>query len=192
MNMKRIAIFASGGGTNAQNITNYFKDSDLARVAFIVTDNPQAGVLVRAAMLGVECVVIDREAIRDGAQVLAFLQGNKIDYVVLAGFLRLMPSCVVDAYKGRIVNIHPALLPNYGGKGMYGDNVHKAVVAAGEKESGITIHHVTENYDEGAVIAQVKCPVEPTDDHESLAERIHALEYEHFPKVIEQELIKLK
>lgn len=190
--MKRIAIFASGGGTNAQNITNYFKDSDLARVAFIVTDNPQAGVLVRAAMLGVECVVIDREAIRDGAQVLAFLQGNKIDYVVLAGFLRLMPSCVVDAYKGRIVNIHPALLPNYGGKGMYGDNVHKAVVAAGEKESGITIHHVTENYDEGAAIAQVKCPVEPTDDHESLAERIHALEYEHFPKVIEQELIKLK
>lgn len=189
--MKRIAVFASGSGTNAENICKYFKGSSVAQVAVIVSDNPRAGVLVRAAMLGVEYVVMDREAFRDGETVLRFLKDNNIDYIVLAGFLRLVPKVLVDAYSGRMVNIHPALLPAYGGKGMYGDNVHKAVIATGERESGITIHHVTENYDEGSAIAQYRLAVSPDDTPESLAEKIHELEYRYFPQVIEQEIIKL-
>ncbi len=189
--MKKIAILASGGGSNAENIATYFHASPLARVSLIVSDNSRAYVLERARRLGVPAVVVPRPAWRDGAAVMQTINAHAPDYIVLAGFLSLVPPELVQAFRGRIVNIHPALLPAYGGKGMYGDNVHRAVVAAGERQSGITIHHVNEQYDDGAVIAQYTCEVSPDETPETLADKIHRLEYEHFPKIIESEIRKL-
>lgn len=190
--MKKIAILASGSGSNAENIFRYFLDSSLARVSLIISDNSRAYVLDRAASLGISSLVIPRSVWRnEGAKVLEIINGHAPDYIVLAGFLSLVPAELTRAYKGRLINIHPALLPAYGGKGMYGDNVHRAVIAAGERESGITIHHVNEKYDDGALIAQYRVSVDPCDTPESLAAKIHELEYAHFPLVIEDEIRKL-
>jgi len=198
--MKNIAVFASGSGTNAENIVRHFAHSPLARVRVILTNNPRAGVLERASRLGVESIVFSREEFFGGAggaapapppPVLRMLAERHIDYIVLAGFLWLVPPALVEAYRGRIVNIHPALLPKFGGKGMYGERVHCAVVEAGERESGITIHHVSELYDSGDVIAQYRVAIAPGDTPADVARKVHELEYEHFPHVIEREISKL-
>lgn len=181
-----MAVLASGSGTNAENIALFFKDRDSAEVSVIITNRKDAYVLERARKLGVHSAVFPRTAFADGDEVLAFLEQMQIDFIILAGFLLLIPEKLLKAYRGRIVNIHPALLPAYGGKGMYGMRVHQEVIANGEKESGISIHHVNPVYDEGEIIFQAKCPVEPKDTPESLAAKIHHLEYEHYPRVIEQ------
>ena len=187
--MKRIAIFASGSGSNAENIANYFKGSQEVEIPLILANNPEAYVLERAKKLGIDSVVVTNKEFREGDKVLAIMQEYKIDFIVLAGFLLLVPAKLIEAYPGRIVNIHPALLPKHGGKGMYGDHVHESVVASGDTESGITIHLIDERYDCGTTFFQATCPVLPTDTPHDVAEKVHALEYKHFPQVIE-EIIK--
>ena len=189
--MKKLAIFASGSGTNAENIIRYFAAGDLARVELVLCNRPDAGVLTRAASLGVESIVFDRDTFYNSNRIVTLLLDRGIDYVVLAGFLWLVPASLIAAFPNRLVNIHPALLPKFGGKGMYGDRVHRAVVEAGETESGITIHRVNEHYDSGSILAQFRVPVEPTDTPEEVAAKVHALEYAHFPEVIAAELEKL-
>ena len=184
--MKKIAILASGSGSNAENIAKYFEKSDYAEVALIIANNPNAYVLERAKKLGIESVVITKDEFKAADSVISILKEHGIDFVVLAGFLLLVPQKLIAAYPGRIVNIHPALLPKHGGKGMYGDHVHKAVVECGDTESGITIHLIDENYDEGTTFFQAKCPVLPTDTPDDVASKVHALEYEHVPHVIEE------
>lgn len=184
--MKRIAIFASGNGSNAEHIANYFSKTNLARVEAIYCNNPKAYVIQRANQLNIPLVPIDREKFYASEVVLRDLQARKIDLIVLAGFLWLIPGNITRNFSQCIVNIHPALLPKYGGKGMFGANVHEAVIDAGDTESGITIHLVDEVYDMGTTLLQVKCPIVPDETPESLAEKIHQLEYEHFPKVIEK------
>jgi len=183
---KNIAIFASGNGTNAECITSYFKNSKLIRVKLIVSNKTNAGVLERAKRLGVESFVLNREMFYHGNDVLQKLESDKIDIIALAGFLWLVPDNILKKFQNRIINIHPALLPKYGGKGMYGHHVHEAVIANREKKSGITIHYVNDKYDEGQVISQKEIEVLSDDTPESLAERIHQLEYEYYPKVIEE------
>ena len=182
--MKKIAIFASGSGSNAENIAQYFAHNDNIEISLIVSNKPDAYVLQRAQNLNIPSVVITSSQMQDSQHVLLILKQHDIDFVVLAGYLLRIPQYMIDSYPDKIINIHPALLPNYGGKGMYGDNVHKAVVAAGEFESGITIHYVNENYDEGKTIFQAKCEVLPTDTYEDVASKVNALEYAHFPNVI--------
>ncbi len=182
--MKRVAIFASGSGSNAENIYDFFKDNSEVEISLVLTNNPNAFVLKRAKKLKVPTLVFDREQFTQTDYVVDELKRNKIDLVVLAGFLWLIPQNLIEAFPKAMVNVHPALLPKFGGKGMYGDNVHKAVVAQGEKETGITIHYVNQNYDEGAIIFQVKTLVDSTDTSEQVASKVHQLEYEHFPKVI--------
>ena len=182
--MTRIAIFASGSGSNAENIFNYFKDNNSVEISLILTNNTKAFVIERAKNLDVKSHVFSKIDFLNTNSVLSILEENKIDLVVLAGFLLKIPENLIKAYPNKIVNIHPALLPKYGGKGMYGDNVHKAVVAAKETESGITIHFVNENYDEGKIIFQAKCPILENDTYEAVAAKIHKLEYEYFPKAI--------
>lgn len=184
--MKKIAILASGSGSNAENIANYFKESGYAQVTFIIANNPNAYVLERAKRLGIESIVVNKAEFMEADSVVAMLKERDIDFVVLAGFLLLVPQKLIAAYPGRIVNIHPALLPRHGGKGMYGDRVHKAVVESGDTESGITIHLIDEQYDKGTTFFQAKCPVLPTDTPDDVAAKVHALEYEHFPHVIEE------
>ncbi len=187
--MKNIAVFVSGSGSNAENLFKHFEHSDLARVQVLFANRPDIYALERAKKLGMEAVIFNKEDFSSG-KVLDELRERKIDYIVLAGFLWLMPPAVTRAYEGRILNIHPALLPKYGGKGMYGDRVHRAVIEAGEPESGITIHRVNEKYDDGDTVFQARVPVAPDDTPESLAAKIHALEYEYFPKIVEQEISK--
>ncbi len=189
--MKNIAIFASGSGTNAENIIKYFSTQKSAKVTIVLSNKRHAMVLNRAENYGVETLFFERHDFYDTRKILDYLIEKRIDFIVLAGFLWLVPENIIEKYKGRIINIHPALLPSYGGKGMYGEIVHKAVIENGEKESGITIHYVNNHYDEGDIIFQAKCIVEPGDDHESLAKKVHALEYAHFPRVIEELLRKL-
>ncbi|BDC99754.1 phosphoribosylglycinamide formyltransferase [Persicobacter psychrovividus] len=184
--MKKIAIFASGSGSNAQKIAEHFQDHPSITVSLILCNNPSAYCLTRAENLGIPSYVFDRPTFRDASKMMAVLQENEIDFIVLAGFLWLVPPYLVEAYPNRILNIHPALLPKFGGKGMYGMNVHQAVVEAQEKETGITIHYVNERYDEGATVFQATVAVESTDSPEQVAEKIHALEYAHFPAVIQQ------
>ncbi len=181
----RIAVLASGSGTNAQRLIEHFRSHPKAEVVLVGCDNPGAGVIQRAWDLGVPMYLFNREGMANG-DVQRELVRLRIDLVVLAGFLRLVPSEMIRTWGGRIVNIHPALLPKHGGKGMYGDRVHEAVLRAGEKESGITIHLVNERYDEGRVLFQAKCPVLAGDTPATLAARIHALEHEHYPRVIEE------
>jgi phosphoribosylglycinamide formyltransferase-1 len=181
---KRIAIFASGSGSNAENIINYFSGSLNASFPLILSNKKEAFVHERAKKMQIPSITFDKMQLENG-EVLALLQKEGIDFIVLAGFLLKVPENILAAYPNKIVNIHPALLPNYGGKGMYGMKVHEAVVANGEKESGITIHYVNEHYDEGAVIAQYKCEVLPTDSPDDVAEKVHGLEYKFFPRVIE-------
>jgi len=186
-----LAIFASGTGTNAARIIDYFRGTVNVKVCLIVCNKPGAGVLAVAEKEGVPTLLIEKEPFFRGGAYVDELKGKNIDLIVLAGFLWKIPEALVRAYPGRIINIHPALLPKYGGKGMYGRHVHEAVIAAGEKESGITIHWVDEHYDHGEPIRQVKVIVEPGDTPETLAKKIHLLEYEHFPKVIEEVLTHL-
>ncbi len=185
--MKKIAVFVSGSGSNAENLFRHFECSDAARVEVMFANRPDIYALERAKKLGLEAVVFDRDELNSG-KVLDELGRRGIDYIVLAGFLWLMPAGIIRAYEGRILNIHPALLPRYGGKGMYGERVHRAVIEAGEAESGITIHRVNEQYDDGGIVFQAKVAVAPDDTPESLAAKIHALEYEYFPKVVEEEV----
>ncbi len=185
MRKKRIAIFASGSGTNAERIISCFRKHKIFEVTIVLSNNPDAYVLERAARLKVRTHVFNRETFNNSNEIPVLLSELKIDLVVLAGFLWLIPSNLIQSFPDQIINIHPALLPQYGGKGMYGNHVHEAVIANGEKESGISIHFVNEVYDEGRIIFQGKCEVKSGDTPETLAQRIHELEYEHFPKVIE-------
>ncbi|WP_047444683.1 phosphoribosylglycinamide formyltransferase [Alistipes sp. ZOR0009] len=184
--MKRIAVFASGSGSNTENIVKFFRNNDLARVTIILSNKKDAYVLERAQQLGVPSISFNREDFYNSNKIVRTLEEQGIDMVVLAGFLWLVPQSLIDKYDGRIVNIHPALLPKYGGKGMFGMNVHNAVVAEKETETGITIHYVNGRYDEGNVIFQAKVSVNPSDTPEMVADKVHHLEYEHFPKIVEK------
>ncbi|MCS2890862.1 phosphoribosylglycinamide formyltransferase [Parabacteroides faecis] len=183
--MKNVAIFASGSGTNAENIARYFSKSETVKVAVVLSNNKNVGVHARVNKLGIPSFVFSRDEFVEGTPVLAKLAEYQVDLIVLAGFMNKISDALLGAYPGKIINIHPALLPKHGGKGMYGMHVHEAVVAAGEKESGITIHYINENYDEGDVIFQAKCEVLPTDTPDEVATKVHALEYAHYPHVIE-------
>lgn len=186
MAAKSIVFFASGSGSNVENIVTYFREKG-ADVEFnILCNNPNAGVLERAKRLGVSIALFDRAAFRESDEVLDKIKAWQPDLIVLAGFLWLMPENIVKAFPGKIINIHPALLPKFGGKGMYGMKVHSAVVEGKEKETGITIHYVNEHYDEGKVILQEFCSIDEFDTPESVAKKVHELEYEHFPKVVEK------
>lgn len=189
--MWNVTIFASGSGSNAENIFNYFKDSKLVRVGLLITDNPKAFVIERCRRHSVPCLVLSKRLIDDTDFMLGVLRDFRTNFVVLAGYIKLVPDYIVAAFDQRIVNIHPSLLPKHGGKGMYGSRVHQSVLDSGDKESGITIHFIDNDYDRGSVIFQAKCPVLPDDTADSLAQRVHALEYEYYPKVIEDTIIKV-
>lgn len=188
--MQRIAIWASGGGSNAACIIEHLVEMVEMEVALIVTNRQRAGVRDKGLHFGIPDVVISKEELQDESYMMDVLIGQyKIDYIVLAGWLLLVPPYIVEAFRGRMINIHPALLPAYGGKGMYGRHVHTAVHAAGERYSGITIHHVTEAYDEGSVILQAKVELLPSDSVDDIAQKVLALEHRYYPIVIE-ELVK--
>jgi phosphoribosylglycinamide formyltransferase 1 len=189
--MRNIAIFASGSGTNAENIIKFFSNNKTAGVSLVLSNKREAYVLKRAATLNVRSVFFDRKELYEKDKVLRYLSMYKIDFIVLAGFLWLIPENILDMYDKRIVNIHPALLPRYGGKGMYGDVVHEAVIANHDKESGITIHYVNRAYDKGETIFQTRCKIDPADTPATLAAKVHALEYKYFPVVIEELVAKL-
>jgi len=187
---KKLVIFASGTGTNAENIIKHFKNSDIADVDAVFSNNRNAKALKRAHQLGVKALHFDRDALYETNDVLNVLKDMKPDLIILAGFLWLFPEKILQQFPNKVINLHPALLPKFGGKGMYGDAVHKAVLLKKEKETGITIHYVNQNYDEGDIIFQKSFPVEPDMDYPEIAEKIHALEYSSFPQVIENLLKK--
>lgn len=180
----KIALFASGSGSNAENIISFFAHNSKFVFPVIISNKPDAFVHERAKRLQIPSYTFSREDFLKGDKLLSFLKQHEIDYIVLAGFLLKIPQVLIDAFPNKIINIHPALLPKYGGKGMYGHHVHEAVAASGDTESGITIHYVNNNYDEGNIIFQAKCSVLPTDTSDIIAEKVHQLEYEYFPKVI--------
>lgn len=187
--MKRLAIFASGNGSNAETIASYFEERKDVEISLILTNNSKAGVLTRAESLRIKSVIFNRTDFSENGRVDKLLNENGIDLIILAGFLWLIPDFIIDKFPNRIVNIHPALLPKYGGKGMYGMNVHKSVIEAHEKQSGISIHYVNNKYDEGQIIFQATVDIKENDTPESLASKIHILEHKHFPKVIDKEFI---
>lgn len=187
--MIKIAILASGSGSNAENIYNYFKSSKQIEIALIISNRQDAYVLERAGRLNIESAVFSRNDFEKTNKVIDILKDKEIDFIILAGFLLKVPGNIINAYPDKIINIHPALLPKFGGKGMYGDNVHKAVRNANEAESGITIHYVNENYDEGNIIFQAKCTVDKEDSYEDIAKKVHILEYKHFPEIIESVIL---
>lgn len=182
--MNQLAIFASGTGSNAKKIIAYFQDHPLIRVALVVSNNPEAGVLTIAREAGIPVKVVAKGETGEAAFIEA-LQQQGITTIILAGWLKLIPESLIGTFPGKILNIHPALLPAYGGKGMYGMHVHKAVAAAGEKESGITIHLVDEQYDKGQILFQKACSLEPGDDADTIARKVLALEHKYYPAVIE-------
>ncbi len=184
--MKNLAVFASGTGSNAKKIIEYFRTNPHIRVRLIVSNKKDAPVLGIAREHNIETLVLNRQDFYGTEQLLQQIQVRDIDFIILAGFLWLIPDYLVRAFENRIVNIHPALLPKYGGKGMYGMRVHEAVKAAGERESGITIHYVNENYDEGDIIFQATCVLEPNDTSEDIAHKVQALEHRHFAPVVEK------
>lgn len=186
----RLAILASGSGSNAENIIRFFSAEKNMQVGLVLSNKTEAMVHERAQRLGVPSVTLSKEILTDGAAFSQILKKERIDFIVLAGYLLKIPAGLIAEFPNRIVNIHPALLPKYGGKGMYGERVHQAVVEANEPESGITIHLVNENYDEGSIVFQAKCPVLPTDTAEDVAAKVHDLEYKHYPEVIGQLLKK--
>ncbi|WP_319270322.1 phosphoribosylglycinamide formyltransferase [uncultured Draconibacterium sp.] len=186
MEQNRIAVFASGSGTNAENLFKYFLGNEKIKIDSLWANKSDAYALVRAKNYGVESFVFDRNQFYNTNEIVETLRNRKVNVIVLAGFLWLIPDNLVENFT--IINIHPALLPKYGGKGMYGMNVHKAVVENKETHSGITIHYVNENYDEGKIIFQAKCEVLPGDTPEQVAEKVHELEYKHFPSVIENSI----
>lgn len=181
----RVVVLASGSGTNAEAIFSYFKNHPLIDVVLLVCNNPEAQVLKRAQKFGIPVQVVNRNEFNDKTFMLELLRSEKATHLVLAGFLWLIPQYLILAFPGKIVNIHPALLPKFGGKGMYGMRVHEAVKNAGELESGITIHLVNEKYDEGKVLFQATCAVGDDDSPEQIATKVHRLEHESYPKVIE-------
>lgn len=187
--MKRLSIFVSGGGTNLQRIAEYFAENPEVEIANVICNNPNAYAIERAKNLGIPCKIINKAEFKS-EDFSKELLDQKIDLVVLAGFLWLVPQHLIDAFPNKIINIHPALLPKYGGKGFYGEHVHEAVVAAKEEYSGITIHYVNEYYDNGDIILQAKVALEDGETPDSLAAKIHVLEYKHYPEVIEQLLIE--
>lgn len=189
---KRIAIFASGSGSNAQKIMEYFKKHHDAEVVIVLTNNPDAYVLQRADNFEIPSHIFDKHEFYKTDDVVRLLKNLQIDLVVLAGFLWLIPQNLIKAFPDKIINIHPALLPKHGGKGMYGDRVHKAVLEAGDEESGITIHYVNENFDEGETIHQSRFRIEEGDDLEMIKFKGQQLEHQHYPKVVEQVLKKIK
>ncbi|WP_256004176.1 MULTISPECIES: phosphoribosylglycinamide formyltransferase [Pedobacter] len=189
---KRIAIFASGSGSNAQKLMEHFKNSTEVEIALVLTNNPDAYVLQRADNFEIPSHVFDRRGFYETDEVIDLLRNLDIDLIVLAGFLWLVPIRLINEYAGRIVNIHPAILPKYGGKGMYGDHVHNAVIAAGDAEGGITIHYVNENYDEGEYIHQARYKIEPGDTLEMIKFKGQQLEHQHYPRIIEGIVKKLK
>lgn len=188
--MKRIVILASGSGSNAENIISFFKERGSIEVSAVLTNKKNAAVLERCDRLKTPAFYFNRAAFTDSDGIVKFLKALNPDLIVLAGFLWKIPASLIKAFPNTIINIHPALLPKYGGKGMYGYKVHQAVKDNLESETGITIHYVNENYDEGAIIFQAKTTVVSSDDADSIAKKVHQLEYEHFPKVIEKLLSK--
>lgn len=189
---KRIAIFASGSGSNAQKIMEHFKRHAEAEVVLILTNNPSAYVLQRADNFEIPSHIFTRQEFYETDDVIRMLKNLQVDLIVLAGFLWLVPPDLLQAFPNKIINLHPALLPKYGGKGMYGDNVHKAILAANEEESGITIHFASEQFDEGEIIHQSKFKIEPGDNLEMVKFKGQQLEHQYFPKVIENLLKKMK
>ena len=185
-----IAIFVSGSGTNCENLIRYFADSERVSCALVVSNKPDAFALVRAQNLGVATAVAPKAQLNDPDVMMPLLREHHIDFIVLAGFLPLVPDFLIDAFPRRIINIHPALLPKYGGKGMWGHHVHEAVKAAGETETGMTVHYVTPVCDSGEIIAQFRTPLSPDDTADDIAAKEHILEMEHFPKVVEQVLFE--
>jgi len=188
--MCRLAIFASGNGTNAQRIIEYFKGHRQVTVELLLCNKADAPVIGRAMRLGVRAEVFGKAELYETGQVSDLLEKCGITHLILAGFLWLIPSGLITRYSGRIINIHPALLPKYGGKGMYGMKVHEVVIASGDAESGITIHHVNERYDDGSIIFQARCLVEPGETAETLAAKVHKLEYRYYPGVIEKSVMR--
>ena len=185
-----IAIFVSGSGTNCENLIRYFADSERVCCALVVSNKPDAFALVRAQNLGVATAVAPKAQLNDADFMMPLLSEHHIDFIVLAGFLPLVPDFLIEAFPRRIINIHPALLPKYGGKGMWGHHVHEAVKAAGETETGMTVHYVTPVCDSGEIIAQFRTPLSPDDTADDIAAKEHVLEMEHFPKVVEQVLFE--
>ena len=186
--MKRVVVFASGSGTNAENLIKFFQNRNEVSVIHVLTNNPHAKVLQRCLGLGVKTTVFNKEDFIENHKVLEILKSLNPDLVVLAGFLWKIPDEILKEFPNKIINIHPSLLPKYGGKGMYGKHVHEAVLRNKEPKSGITIHYVNENYDDGAIIFQTHCFIDTLDNAEDIARKIHALEIEHFPKVVESVL----
>jgi phosphoribosylglycinamide formyltransferase-1 len=184
-----IAIFASGAGSNAQRIIDHFRNHAIIHVSLVVCNKPGAGVITLAEKENISVLLIEKERFFHGDGYVDILQEKKIGFIVLAGFLWKFPDSLIKKYTGRIINIHPALLPEFGGRGMFGKHVHEAVIAAKKKTSGITIHYVDELYDHGEIIAQATCEVDENDTAESLAQKIHALEHEWFPRVIEELIV---
>lgn len=187
--MTQIALFASGSGTNAENIVNYFTKNAQIQVSVIVSNNAEAFVHHRAKALNIPSYSFTKDAFKDGDDILKLLVEQEVDFIVLAGFLLKIPASLIEKYPKRIINIHPALLPNHGGKGMFGDRVHKKVIEMGDTKSGITIHYVNEKYDEGEIIFQESFIIDPDDSYEDVAMKVHALEYAHFPRIIESVIL---
>lgn len=184
--MVNVAIFVSGSGSNCENIIRYFSGSSEVNVSLVISNKPDAYALVRAANLGVESMVVPKAEFNDRDRMMGILDDHKIDFIVLAGFLLMVPDFLIEAYDRRMINLHPALLPKYGGKGMWGHHVHEAIKAAGETETGMTVHYVTPVCDSGEIIAQFRTPVGPEDTPDDIAAKEHALEMAHFPQVIEE------
>jgi phosphoribosylglycinamide formyltransferase 1 len=184
--MKNLVVFASGHGSNAENLIHYFKNHPYIKIHSIITNKENAGVVAKAKKLNTPTLYFPNSAFQSSPEsILNYLKSEQIEGIVLAGFLLLFPELIIQAFPNKIINIHPALLPKYGGKGMYGLHVHHAVIAMHEKESGISIHYVNEKYDEGAIVLQANCTVEKTDKVEDLVKKINALELEYLPKAIE-------
>jgi len=188
--MITICIFASGSGTNAEAIIGYFAGRHDVNIGLIISSREDAYVLQRAAKHQIPSLVLNRSDFKETENLLEVLKAHAVDFIALAGFMWLVPSYLIREFPNKIVNIHPALLPKFGGKGMYGSHIHKAVLEAGERESGITVHYVNEEYDEGTIVARESCVVNPDDTPDSLAERIHKLEHLHFPRIIDEVIRK--
>ena len=184
--MKKIAVFASGSGSNAENIVRFFSSNARVKIQLILTNNAKAGVSERARRLNIPIEVFSKKDLESSDRIINILETEQIDFIVLSGFLLLIPQNIIDRYRGRIINVHPALLPQHGGQGFYGSNVHRAVIESGAIMSGITIHHVNDKFDEGEIIFQAACYVGKEETQETLAGKIHTLEYSYFPVVIEK------